>query len=114
VVCISIYTELVVNILRDLCRSVEVPAQHLGTCNASKPWAQKVIYERFDAVTPPYLIDGVILLSAHPTCKPSPASFLAGGDYDGDEANVNAFAPLVSALGHSRYDAGLIAELHSA
>jgi len=74
---------------------------------------QREIFERFGAATPPYLIDGVIVLSAHSTCRYSPAAFLAGGDFDGDKANLNAYAPIVSSLRETAFDAKLIRELQT-
>ena len=55
----------------------------------------------------PYAIDGVIILSAHCTCSLAPVAFLAGGDYDGDKANLNDHAPIVENLMESPYSADL-------
>lgn len=74
----------------------------------------KEIRERFGGNFPPYMTLGVIVLSAASSCERAPAAFMGGGDYDGDKANLNAYAPIVSALnsnGNCAYDASLISDL---
>lgn len=86
-------------------------------CNA--PWdVQKLhalghreVVERFGASGPSYLLDGLVVLSAHPDCTQAPADCLAGGDYDGDDVLLIAYSPLVQAFEPTAYDEGSVRSL---
>ncbi|CAK9032928.1 unnamed protein product [Durusdinium trenchii] len=65
---------------------------------------QEEILERFGTQGYPFLHDDVIILSSHEECRCPPADYLAGGDFDGDDALLLGHAKLVAAFQPSRKD----------